>query len=234
MVCLKADIVTLQNSNTILSQQNQKLREDNSALKSSSNQSIPVLKPSRHISSNSTFTSPELEQNYLEPVEHREVSINLENIERNSLRSNLVISGLPNSNLDTIAILKNIGVTISCEVENSDFIQLYTTSNTDPTKLVNISVKFKHNEKRNNFFKAYLNYKNLYLTDAVKGGVPRTRIFINEQLTRSDYKIFTKASELRKSGKIRKFFTRSGRVCVVRKDCDNYSKIYSVNDLLSY
>lgn len=234
MVCLKADIVTIQSSNTTLSQQNQKLREENYVLKSSINQSLPVLKPSQHNISNSTLTSPELEQNTLVQVERPEVSINIENLERNSLRSNLVISGLPNSNLDTISILKNIGATISCEVEDSDFTQLYSTSNMDPTKLLNIFVKFKNNEKRNNFFKAYLNYKNLYLTDVIKSGVSRYRIFINEQLTKLDYKIFTKASELRKSGKIQKFFTRSGRVCVVQKDCDNYCKIYSINDLLSY
>lgn len=134
--------------------------------------------------------------------------------------SELVITGVPVvSNESCINIVAKIASVIKCCI-NIDGIRTFrlnkTGSNPRKRRLRSndndrppiIIVKFPSAVEKYDFFSKYLAFKNLNLTD-VGFAVPQ-RIFIKENLTPTNYKIFQACENAKRSGQIDKYFTRDG------------------------
>lgn len=152
--------------------------------------------------------------------------------ETTSLRNNLVITGLPASDvLNPLDIIQKIGAHIKCPLESSDLSQLYISNITSESPNRKIFVKFNNESKRNNFFKAYLSTPNKVTQRHIDRSLPSVRVFVNEELTKDNYNIFIRAAELQKTGKIGKFYTKSGFVWIVEKGKTSSYKVSSINAL---
>lgn len=140
-------------------------------------------------------------------------------IARMQRNAELVITGIPVVlNESCTEILSRIASAINCHV-NLEQVRAFRLNKTglNPMKrrlrsgdnyVPVIMVKFPSTSDKNNFFGNYLAHKNLSLTD-IGFTVPR-RIFIKENLTPSNYKIFQACDNAKRDGLINNFFTRDG------------------------
>lgn len=158
------------------------------------------------------------------------VSKSIDHLERQSLDSQLIISGLPVAEeVNCMEVIKSVSRKINCEFESSDIVDIFQTNH--PTNAKQVFVKFKEIEKRNLFFKSYLKSKTkVQQNDVLRNGCP-VRLYVNEVLTKQNYNIFLHARNLQKDKKIDKLFTKSGIVCVVDNGSSVYRKIFNINQL---
>lgn len=75
-----------------------------------------------------------------------------------------------------------------------------------------IIVKFWGPSAKQDFFKQYMNTKNLCLT--MLGFTTPSRIYVNENLTKKNFNIFCAARQLKDDGKIFRYNTFNGRVFI--------------------
>lgn len=135
--------------------------------------------------------------------------------------SELVISGIPvTTNESCINIVLKIASVINCTVNGSSIraFRLIKTGQTnnnrkrqrDSDTIISpiIMVKFQSTAEKNDFFSKYLGRKNLNLTD-IGFKIPH-RIYVKENLTPHNYKIFQACENAKRSGQIDKYFTRDG------------------------
>lgn len=150
----------------------------------------------------------------------------------------LVIAGVPVVERESCTdIVAQIGSVINSNV-NKDMIRAFrlnkTGSNAMKKRLRNrdinqppiIIVKFPSTTDKNTFFGKYLAYKNLCLTDI--GFAAPNRIFIKENLTPSNYKIFQACEQAKHNGSISKYFKRDG-ICHI--SIQPNSKAISIDSL---
>lgn len=133
--------------------------------------------------------------------------------------SELVISGIPfTTNESCVNILLNIGSVINCQL-NGSAVRAFRLNKTgqnnnkrlrDSDSVISpiIMVKFPSTAEKNDFFSKYLARKNLNLTDI--GFKAPHRIYVKENLTPYNYKIFQACENAKRAGLINKFFTRDG------------------------
>lgn len=151
-------------------------------------------------------------------------SVSVDLMERKSLERNLVITGIPSStDVNEIGLIIKIGKELKFPINKEDLAYAHS-SNTKDGNQKQIFVQFHDIYKRNGFFQAYITKKSLSQKDIFKNSVPK-RIFVNEQLTKYNYLILKKAASLQNSGRIAKYFSKSGIVCIVEDIGSRYRKI---------
>lgn len=132
----------------------------------------------------------------------------------------LIISGVPvTANESCVNIVTKIASVINCHL-NANAIRAFRLNKTGHNQLKKrlrnmdnanppiIMVKFPSTSDKNDFFSKYLSRKNLSLTD-IGYTIPQ-RIYVKENLTPQNYKIFQACENAKRAGSIDKYFTRDG------------------------
>ena len=162
----------------------------------------------------------------------KDVSTRLNNLEQRSREKNLEIVGLrvPNE-LETeislsLSFLNNV---MKANVNTSDVeVAHVVPSRRQDNKRV-IVVAFKSRETRNNVLK--LKHELRSYNDALPN--QRTRIFVNEQLSPDNRKLYAMAAKIRYDLNYKFLWTKKG-VCFMRKDVNSLCiKITNEDDLLN-
>lgn len=146
----------------------------------------------------------------------------LDQLERQARTNELVISGVPfveNENLEDI--LNDICKAIKFSGD-ANSIETYfrlplgnvikATAN-NRRRTPSIIIRFWGADAKIEFFKRYLNTKNLS-TNMISGLSASARIYVNENLTRKNFGIFRLARQLKSDGKIFRFNSHNGRIFV--------------------
>ncbi|KAJ6647079.1 hypothetical protein Bhyg_02299 [Pseudolycoriella hygida] len=149
-----------------------------------------------------------------------------------------IITGVPaTENESCISIATKIASTINC-ILNVDTIRAFRLQKTAPLNLKKrlrngdtknpaiIMVKFPSTVERNDFFKKYLAYENLNLKDL--GFQSTQRVYVKENLTPHNYKIFQACDGAKRDGVIDKFFTRDGICHIMLQGNDKPIIIHSL------
>lgn len=139
----------------------------------------------------------------------------IDELERAVRMNELVISGVPyvadERIIDIVSnICKAIKFTGGIDSIETCF-RLPTASNRRRTSS-SIIVKFWGADAKNQFFKQYFVAKKLCTT--MIGFTAKSRIYVNENLTKRNFEIFCKCRDLKRDGKIARFNTQRGRVVV--------------------
>lgn len=156
--------------------------------------------------------------------------------------NDLIIIGIPYSMDENLrATVSNISVVINYEENDSiisavRFKSLRPESNVvdnNATKVAPIILKFKTTPSRRTFHAKYFAFCK---TDALKlshiGIDCNNRIYINENLSKTNLDLLKKAKKLKKSGKIAGAYSYDGKVCVYHQKSDKKFEIISnVEDL---
>lgn len=204
-----------------------------------------------HDDSDLTKIKNNLEHVNLELAKQREnlnkYEDNIEYFERQQRSSNLVITGIPvsTSAKDEGSILM-LAKALGCELFKNDFTisrlfktqpdrQLNETSPQSKTSIYKtpILIKFFDSRVRNSFFSAYL--KQIKLANLLDTGIGqcRSRIYINEHLSKRQTDIFFYARTYKFKNKtvFRNVTTRNCIVSIRLANADRYIKIFSMAKL---
>jgi hypothetical protein len=143
---------------------------------------------------------------------------NLEFVEKSA---DLIVRGVPmvaNENLETIYTA--IARAINYQPEVLPRVRLYRLGRKQPGSKFEpmILLKFTNRFDKMDFFRAYLNNTNLLLSDI--GFMPRSRIYISENLTKMNREIFRSAQKLKRDQQIFSAKTISGRVQIRIREND--------------
>lgn len=172
--------------------------------------------------------------------------ISLENDNNNMDKTtDLIISGIPYSvdeNLRATAL--NISVVINYQEEDSIISAVRFKSpkqgscveDNNTTKVAPIVLKFSTISSRRTFHAKYFAFSK---TDALKlshiGYDSNNRIFVNENLSKTNLDLLKKAKQLKKRGKIAGAYSYDGKVCVYHlKNDKKFQIISNVDDLKKY
>lgn len=92
-----------------------------------------------------------------------------------------------------------------------------------------IIVKFWGADAKNSFFNNYIATRTL--CTSMLGFTAKSRVYVNENLTKSNFEIFRHARDLKKDGKVTRFTTQRGRVVVRVPNSDSPHIIESLDQL---
>lgn len=152
----------------------------------------------------------------------------IDQLERQARMNELVISGIPLVEKEDLAVLmteicKAIKFSSNSECIQSQF-RLPLGNNVNKSnrrRIPSIIVRFWSADAKRDFFKHYINSKTL--CTSMIGFSVRSRIYVNENLTKKNFEIFRIARQGKADGKLYQFNTYNGRVFV---------KVLAVNRLI--
>lgn len=107
-----------------------------------------------------------------------------------------------------------------------------TTSTSSSQKIINsplIIVKFWSDWDKTQFLKQYFKFGNLNLTSI--GLTTNGRIFVSDNLTPLNYKIYREAGVLKQAGKIANVMTYDGRIFIRKSVGDKSIAINNIDEL---
>lgn len=172
--------------------------------------------------------------------------VSLENDKKNMDKAtDLIISGIPYSvDENLLATVSNISVVINYQEEDTIISairfksprQEINVNDNNTTKVAPIILKFSTIFSRRTFHAKYFAFCK---TDALKlmhiGFDSSNRIFVNENLSKTNLDLLKKAKQLKKKGKIAGAYSYDGKVCVYHlKNDKKFEIILNAEDLQKY
>jgi hypothetical protein len=143
----------------------------------------------------------------------------------------VTISGLPICReLNDIDAVIKMGNIVGARLDRNDIRRCWRAKVMDPTKVPLLYCNFVDHRPRNMFFHACLKHKNVTL-DKIIVNSPITKIFVNEMLSASNFKVWQRARHFIKLKKLDKVYSVDGRVLI--KFCgDKVGRpVFTVDDL---
>jgi hypothetical protein len=150
-------------------------------------------------------------------------------------QNDLIIKGIPAlNNENTLIIYHKIAAAIGLSTETAPFVQIHRMGKKKPGNKMDppILVKFMNSYDKMRFFDKYFEHKNLKLVDV--GIAADQRIYINENLTPLNQKIYAEAMRIKKENKIASVSTYHGVVNVKKEQRDKYVPIRDLTELKHY
>jgi hypothetical protein len=150
-------------------------------------------------------------------------------------QNDLIIKGIPALNNEkTLIIYHKIAAAIGFSSETEPFVQIHRMGKKKPGTKMDppLLVKFMNSYDKMKFFDKYFGHKNLKLVDV--GMAADQRIYINENLTPLNQKIYAEAMRIKKENKIASVSTFHGVVNVKKKQGDKYVPIRDLTELNHY
>lgn len=154
---------------------------------------------------------------------------NAEKYNRISRRNELVVEGIPIKAGENLAnYFSSMCLSMGYTDSQLPIVDLYRTRSSTVGIKTPIVIEFALCNQRDAFFRKYLHTRNLSLMQL--GFDADTRIYVNESLTPSARKILSDALAMKKNGKLRSVYTRSGVIYVESNDgkfvINNYKDLY--------
>ena len=212
--------------NTKIDSLNTKLESLEAKINKSIDDQITIIK--NHIKSEVETQNKRLSdmETKLSTDQNTNMELRLAELERKSHGKDLLINGIPNSITNLHSAFEDICKTIGFNYSsiNNNYIIFRVPSGA-------IIVKFQTTTQKNTFFKKYLSYKKLNLTN-IGFDSPR-RIFINESLSKHTAELLKKANQLRKDGWISRAFTKNGFLYIQKLPDDDPIKIWCSSQLIN-
>jgi hypothetical protein len=150
-------------------------------------------------------------------------------------QNDLIVKGIPTlTNEKTLAIYHKIATAIGFSTETAPFVQIYRMgrkkpgSNVEPPLLVN----FMNSHDKTRFYDKYFERKNLKLVDI--GIDADQRIYINENLSPLNQKIYAEAMRRKREGKFFSVSTFHGVINVKQKQDGRFVPVRDLTELERY
>lgn len=161
----------------------------------------------------------------------------LNDLERHTKKKNVIISGIPFHNNENIGVIfQNIQSAVHSNIKETDIMAIHRlksnrSEGTDSTSS-NIIVAFKNTDVKSEFMAKKKSKSKLSTRDLGIDGPMRT-IFINDQLTEADGKLFYQARKFKKDNIFKYVWTRNGLIFMRKTDSSKILHIRNEHDLPS-
>lgn len=162
----------------------------------------------------------------------------LNDLERHTKKKNVIISGVPYHNNENIgAIFQNIQTAVHSNIKEADIMAIHRLKNnkSEGTESFpsNIIVAFKNTDVKSEFMAKKKSKSRLSTRDLGMDG-PSRAIYVNDQLTEADGKLFYQARKLKKDNIFKYVWTRNGLIFMRKTDSSKILQIRNEQDLPSY
>uniref|UniRef100_T1HGW6 FP protein C-terminal domain-containing protein n=1 Tax=Rhodnius prolixus TaxID=13249 RepID=T1HGW6_RHOPR len=129
-----------------------------------------------------------------------------------------------------------IGEFIGCSIDENDLDFFYRLKRKSFMPNPPIILKFVRRDLKNNFFKLFWVKKELINTEILSGISEATlkRIYISDDMGPETYRLFSKAKELQKSGKVKYCWSRNGKILIRKEEGLKVVLIKSESDLMKF
>ncbi|XP_073987493.1 uncharacterized protein [Rhodnius prolixus] len=147
------------------------------------------------------------------------------------------LTNIPYSeNENLLCIIKAIGEFIGCSIDGNDSDFFYRLKRKSFTPNPPIILKFVRRDMKNNFFKLFWVKKELINIEILSGISEATlkRIYISDDMGPETYRLFSKAKELQKSGKVKYCWSRNGKILIRKEEGLKVVLIKSESDLMKF
>lgn len=160
-----------------------------------------------------------------------ELKDRLRTLEQYSRRSNLEISGIPETaNENTFALLQDIGKTIGQGLDNGDVTAAHRVPSFNKNRSPSLVVQFIYRSQRDAWIASYKKKKVLNAKE-VNSIFPNDRVYINEHLSPENKQLLAQVKKRSRELNIRYVWTREGKCYVRRNDGQNSFRINKLDDL---
>jgi hypothetical protein len=128
----------------------------------------------------------------------------------------ITLSGVPVfQDTNDIAIIVKIAELLQIRVDRNDIVRCWRAKVGNTGRVPLMYCRFVDVRSRNMFFHTWMKNKTITL-DKIKPGGPQTKIYINEMLSTTAFKVMVKAKTLMKEKKITSAYSLDGHVLVKR------------------
>lgn len=149
--------------------------------------------------------------------------------EQTERKNNIIISGIGRQPGNDKDIVRKMGDALKVKVDDDMIDCCYRIKNNDNAPLL---VKFRHTQIKQDLLRKIREMKGLKTDECGMEG-PTKNIYINEDLTPYNQRIFKEARELVKQRKIKKTFCVRGVIYIQCKESDSSKAIYNLSVLQS-
>jgi hypothetical protein len=177
----------------------------------------------------------------LEPVHQhlkkhdKQISELQKQFDRSQKESELIVTGVPyNENENLTTIVSNISAAIQCGNEvDLRKIEVFRLGQSKPERSAPILMKFSCKFDRKIFYRRYMAKRTLCQRDVGFQTESNSRVYINENLTNYDRKIFNLLLGLKKRQVVASVFSLDGVVCFAKERKDRFQMLNAIDDVLS-
>lgn len=167
------------------------------------------------------------EENKLLKLQITELERRMDDVEQREKDTNIIISGIPRQQgNDTKHTVLQIARAMDLRLDNNSICEAYRLGKQDKAPLL---VKLQNKEQKSMFFRKIKEMKGLRPETCGMQG--QNNIYINEDLTQKNQKLFKKAMHFKHLHQFHSIFTRNGRIFLKKTPTGDPIKIARVEDL---
>lgn len=156
----------------------------------------------------------------------------LNDIEQEKMGNRIVVKGIPRQNkeITPMQILKKVTAAINVRLEDKDVKECYIKNNTRESEKQIMMVKLTNEEIKNVIIEKKKQARNIRASQCNLHGGEGT-IYIEEQLTDHNSRIFFAARQLKKEAGYKYVWVSAGKILVRKKEGDRIKQITSDKDV---
>lgn len=160
------------------------------------------------------------------------VEIRMRNLEQYSRRTNIEISGVPETKGEVVGeLLQDVAKAVRVDMRHANVVAAHRVPTFNKQRAAPIIVKFVTSEERDMWITAFKEVRPL-TADKINPAFNKVKVFINEHLSPENKKLLSKTKEVAREKGYKYVWSREGKLFVRRENGDRCKKIDSESDLI--